>query len=1112
MHLHLLFKYSFIIGLILALIFAGNYQAYGSNAVTSLNNSLSFGILDTKVNISCQSCSMEEVLRQLEEASSTKFIYSQNDIRGIKFESLSYSGRALGSLLNELLSPYDLTYKVMNDRVIIKKEKQKGTGTIKGKVYDQKDENEVLPGASIRIEGTTKGTVTNVNGLFEIENLPEGTYTLIVSFVGYATQQVEGIKVIEGNETVVNVPLGTSTTELSEVVVKADIPVQYAPIRNSTEISLLSSMKADIGVVTGISNQQISRSLDRDAADVVKRVPGITILNNFVLIRGLSQRYTMTYINGMLAPSTEEDQRAFSFNLLPSGLIDNIMVYKSPSPELPAGFAGGIVKISTKQPNVARRLQLSISGQYREGTTFNSGYTNSGASQGDWLGLGLEDRKYADNLYTPTYKFPDRQFSPAALSEVTLNFPKPYDLQPLSKNISPDLRARLNYYDSWKLGGQTRINNLTSIGYTGQTRFITGETNGDIVPQATAEQALEEVPSIQATDSLYAKNVRISVLQSLNLNLNDNHSIGFTAFYNRSVDDETNIRDEKVFSSNNSFLTDRVVNYEYSVQDLLSAQLSGTHTLGIHQVDWRGGYNFSSKQAPDIQSHRFNAIDSSRTTGIYQIRGNADRVLRRGSFFTDEKGYTTGIDYSVRPIPNLKLKAGGMYQTTDRTFESWYYGLDHTTSATSYSFGQTPTPWYNLSTLLSDSLVLTADGSEGYYLFRDVTEGLFSVENGYYAGYTGAEWKILNDRLQLNAGIRYESYTRQLFDQYDNKLFTSGGYDYNKPLTGGGYAPIGDTITGPTFAYWLPSASINWSFSDKMKITTSYGKTIDRPAYRETTPYDYYDFENNIIRAGDASLLDATIQNYDLRWEYYPKEGEFIALGAFYKDMENVIESIDVTNISAQSGYRRFDFINSPGATIKGLEVEVRKNLSFIPWRPLQYFSVIANYALMQNRVEFFEVENEENARTFVPEGARFRPFVGAVPYVLNANLYFNQPEWGTTFSVLVNSIGQKLVATSAPRLAPIYELGRTTLDLVWNQRLNNWLSLKLGVQNLTDASITQYRDTNLDGQFDEGKIQEVRFKYFKDGDNDGVRYGYDYKTRSYRTGAYYSVGLTMEF
>ena len=1073
------------------LIFLSSFtQITGNTVDKNVNND----ILKTAVTLNCTNCTMKEVLNYLEESTEIKFIFSTGNVKGISFPNLAYVNTPLGEVLEALLSPYELTYTVMNGRIIIRAERQPGTGTIRGSVFDAKNKEEFLIGASVRVEGTNFGAPVNIDGIFEITDVPVGTYSLLISYVSYQSRRIEGIQVTENIVTVVDVSLDQQMTKLDEIVVTADFPVEYVPIKNSTEMTLLSSIRAETGIVTGISHQQISRSLDRNAADVAQRIPGVTLLNNFVLIRGLDPRYTMTFLNGMIAPSTEENQRAFSFNLVPSGLLDQMMVYKSPAPELPAQFAGGVVKVSTKQANTARRIQIGISGQYRTGgSSFADTYTNTGTSDSDWIGLGLEDRLYDERLYRPDFQFPEKDFFPGANAELTRDFPEPYSLRRSTHNF--DKRFNINYYDSWKIGGG-RLNNLTSATYTNEASF----RRVDAIQDQRATQdgddfIVEPIPEAQFVDSVYDAGLRLSVLENLNYLINDNHQIGFTGFFNRQILDQTVVRDG--FRQRNLRNTIRRINFEYSRLDLFSGQLSGNHVFGRHNLQWYAGRTWAEESIPDLQSYEFYNVDSAKTQGTYIIRDRIiDRNTRRGGFFMEEDGYMAGVDHDYTFSNGLKLKTGGMVQLQDRLFESWYYSSYYDGNLDLQDLNE---PWFNIPGIYDDSLI--SNDQSGLFLIRDFDEGRYSVDYQLYAGYFGFELPLWNNLIQLNAGIRYEWTERKLFDNVDRLVITDGGFNDNA-----GGVPVGDTIAGPVFDYWLPSASVSWNITSAMKLRATYGKTLDRPAFREIANFSFLEFEERVIYTGNPNLIDAEIQNYDLRWEWYPTPEEFVAVGVFYKDMTNAIELTDVTNRSALSGSgnSRMVYINTEEAYVRGFEIEVRRHLGFIPWRPLRYFSIIGNYAYMQNRVDLgeeFEADEDQ------PEIGNYRPFVGASPYVANVALYFEQPEWGTTISALVNSIGQRMISTGMVNQGPIYQRERTTLDLTWSQRLTSFLSLKVGVQDLLNQAFEFYRDDNLDGEYTPGQVLNVT--YARSEREEPV---IDFMDRRFRPGSYYSVGLSVEF
>jgi hypothetical protein len=225
-------------------------------------------------------------------------------------------------------------------------------GSISGKVVDAANKEAVI-GANAVIQGTTVGASTDLDGNFTIANLKPGTYTIAISFVTYKTHIIPDIVVEPGKIVSVEVELNEDATELAEVIVTGNRQV-------NTDYSLVAAIKESKLVVSGISAEQISRVPDRDAAQIMQRVPGISIVDNrFVMIRGVSERYNQIMINKVIGPSTEVDKRSFSFDLIPSGAIDQILIYKSGSADIPGDFAGGVVQVVTRQFNDENYFQGS---------------------------------------------------------------------------------------------------------------------------------------------------------------------------------------------------------------------------------------------------------------------------------------------------------------------------------------------------------------------------------------------------------------------------------------------------------------------------------------------------------------------------------------------------------------------------------------------------------------------------------------------------------------------------------------------------------------------------------------------------------------------------------
>ena len=279
------------------------------------------------------------------------------------------------------------------------------TSSIKGKIEDA-ETGETLIGATVLIQGTNKGAITDIDGNYTLGSIAPGAYNLVISYVSYE-QLVERIVVAKGESAELNFKLRPSSVQMDEVKIVANK-------RTDTEISMISGIKSSNLVASGISKQQISKSQDKDASEVISRVPGVTVRDGrFINVRGLDERYNVVLINGVQTPSSESDRRAFSFDMIPSSLIDNLMLYKTPAPEIPADFAGAVVLVQTRNTVDNNSIDISYGTGYRYNTTFKDFYSYKGGKT-DWLGFDDGTRGLPNEFPSTQQEFRDLADDPSA--------------------------------------------------------------------------------------------------------------------------------------------------------------------------------------------------------------------------------------------------------------------------------------------------------------------------------------------------------------------------------------------------------------------------------------------------------------------------------------------------------------------------------------------------------------------------------------------------------------------------------------------------------------------------------------------------------------------------
>jgi hypothetical protein len=227
--------------------------------------------------------------------------------------------------------------------------------TLSGKTKSNKEE---LIGVTIWLtnKDTNKkvGSTSDIESKYQFQNVVAGNYSIKASFVGYK-EYTKDITI--GGDTNLDIPLEEDAKVLQEVVVK-----QVA--KKETATALINTLKASYIVADGLSIESIKKTPDRTVGDALKRVSGVTIQNDkFVLVRGLADRYNSALLNKSILPSTEPDRRAFSFDIIPTSLIDNIIINKGASANLPGDFAGGLVQITTKEVS-GDFLNVSLGGSW----------------------------------------------------------------------------------------------------------------------------------------------------------------------------------------------------------------------------------------------------------------------------------------------------------------------------------------------------------------------------------------------------------------------------------------------------------------------------------------------------------------------------------------------------------------------------------------------------------------------------------------------------------------------------------------------------------------------------------------------------------------------------
>ncbi len=915
-------------------------------------------------------------------------------------------------------------------------------GSINGQITDYKTK-EGLIGANVVIQGTSVGAATDIEGNYSIANIKPGTYNLVISSVTYKSQTVANVIVEAGKITTITLTLVEDVAELQEVVVTATREV-------NNDVSLMQGIKESKLVVSGISAEQITKLPDRDAAQIAQRVPGITIADNrFVVVRGLPQRYNQVMINGAIGPSTETDSRSFSFDLIPAGFIDQMLIYKSGTAELPGDFAGGIIQLVTKQPEQEDFTKVSFNVGFRDNTTFRDFKSPQGSAT-DWLGFDNGFRDLPSSFPTTAFlKSTNRNDFNRERAGKSLN----NNFALTSSQAPVDLGFNITTSQSFKIG-KVSARNLTSVGYSNSYQTYQAEfnrfnefSNGVLTPR------------FKYADNTYIRETRVSAMHNWDFKLNSKNRIEFKNLFVQLGENRTLVRVGNDFIQQPNF--DRV-NYAYYYLDrsIYSGQLQGFHKLrSNNQINWVIGANLINKEEPDFRRFRTNRDISERGTENpfqMQLPPNSN-LFDTGRFWSSLKdnGYNNAVNFEHKfGNPEKKrtpiFKAGYLVEYRTRTFNARYM---------SYLYPGTSDPaiGVQLSRLPISDIFAPQNISRNNGLVIEEGTGVsdaYTGSNLLTAAYLGGSLPL--GKFDLAGGFRIENNVQKV-----------------DAISGNGPVKVENTVLAP-----LPFLNVSYNLSDRSLIRAAYSRTLNRPEFRELAPFLFYQFEVDANIVGTPTLRTAFINNLDIRYELYPNPGEIFSIGGFYKSFKDPIELYNqITGESPQ-----FFYANSPEATSLGVEIEFRKSLASLGVSKfLRNTSINANAALIKSQVDVGAGATNQ---------ARFRPLTGQSPYIVNIGAYYNDQESGFSANIAYNVFGARIFTVGDILYPTWFEMPRNILDIQIAKEIKKKFEIKLNVQNLLNAS----------------------YQFKQDNANDSEIQGGDPLLRGYQIGAQYSLSFSVKF
>ncbi len=887
---------------------------------------------------------------------------------------------------------------------------------LQGKVLDA-ETGEPLRGATVQVLETPRGTFTDPKGYFRITNLKPSRYSLKVSYIGYQTKI---IKEIENQNEELNITLIPEVKATQEVIIEASKVMD-------NESAILTRRKNSAQVSDGISIEEIKKLPDGNIGSTLKRLPGITMVNDFIVVRGMNERYNNAALDGSLLPSTEADKKAFSFDLYPSEFIENVNIVKSYTPDIPGNFAGGLVLLNSTDFPAGKIFKVSIGTSSNTNTTFKSNafQTYSGGAT-DWLGFDDGTRQLPSDFPKNRLEFNNLQISANNPFDTT-NAKERYEsvmksfsnktLKQINKTITPLDDKKINLF----FANTFDISNVT----LGITAIGTYNTN-QLVSNIERNTFLSNFDPIYVTSGNQStREVQLSGLFNLALKINSSNIITLKNSFNNTAQDELLILNGKDVGY--QFLEFKNFSFHYTQKSLFYSTLHGVHYFGTNDMllDWSLACSELKRDEPDYRRFRFSRqladleYDPNTPFLVELLSNQQGDGTRAGRFYSNlyEKTLNPSINYSIT-IFSIKFKIGSLAESRKRSF-----------NARSITLTASPALREDLYNLMSDyrniDKIFDPDNfnyDDGFRIGEDSKlSDSYSANETLLAGYGMFDIpvKLISIPFRIIGGVRIENNTIELNSFSINDEPVNIKYRTND---------------------LLPSLNIIANTSKESNIRFAFSRTVARPSFREFAPFAFYDYYNLSLVQGNPNLKRSLINNIDLRYEMFPTLNEVYSISFFYKTFENAIEE---TIYPQQSELTR-TFGNADGtARNYGIELEFRKNLGFLS-SILKDFSLNGNLALIKSQIT-------------IKQGGKgtedTRPMWGQSPYTFNLNLFYQNYESGTIATLSYNTFGKRIAQVSQVGIYQtdnphIYELPTHHLDFSLTQKLLNF-QLKFGIRNI---------------------------------------------------------------
>lgn len=1064
----------------------------------------SFGILPLLALVLALSCSIPAVAQTFDAQfpaetllSRVKKISEQGNATVLADQQLVGSTRVTALSAKEITSeqalirslestPFSFRKTAASSYVIVKdptasQTAPKGRGTLSGTVIDRN--GFPVPGATVLVAGTMTGTSTDVKGRFRLE-VPARTLAVDVSCISYQTMRIADVKVGAGRTVPLDVVLQDADEKIEEVVVTASYD------RASAE-GMYARQRARSVMSDGLSADMIKRTTDNNLGQVLKRMSGVVVNDNkYIAVRGLSEQYNNVTLNGSSLSSTEPNRKNFSFDLIPTALIDNVTIVKTFTPDMQGEFAGGTVEVSTLSIPTEGFVTLNAGTGFNTASTGKDFYTGPRYGADWFLGNPSErqwyGRDYKNNIYNTYFRDLNGTINPSdrdAAYKMASKIPNHFGLYKYKGQ--PMQNYGITAGRPFHLKGGHTLGIVAAVNY----RHEENTTNFDVINFTKPDYSSHgghEFGFVTTAGAIANMGWEYK-----------GHSLKWNNLFNNRFTNSSIRRIVNDDSGNNLYET-----YSSPLRTYLwQTRLEGDHTLldGALRITWSGDLNGMNRNSPDDRLTMRYLMEGEDGKPLLGENGeyllnrpfwgeNIKRIgeghVKYGNLDEKKQNVTLNAEYNFQVGDNRqKVKAGywGTFRQADYVEQYLKPWLGDTGDAFNMG-GLNDLQLYDPQNILNGHFIYYPAGQKS--LWEDYYHGRQKMHAAYLMG----EFQFLR-RLRVTAGVRMEHN-----DMRNTTAHPSASYR--------------DTVNVLKATDWLPAVNAVYNLSDKLAVRASYSRTLARPDFRDLGPYEYWNVSNRLLYVGIRPLKQTAIQNADIRLEWYPEAGEIISAGFFYKKFKDPVEHL-ITNPQTAGNYQFWSF-NLDKSELYGLEFNLRKSFGFLaPGSFLMDLFLTANVTWIHGEVQYNEKAvnealygtrpNPGEENTVTPD--RKRPLEGMAPYTVNAGLNYEGKFFSIAMSYNVN--GRKIALTGPKMLDDEYEAPRHLLDAqIAFRLLRQRMEIKLNASDLLAQDYIHYLNYYKYEMLD--NVEHVsHLEYNKDGDR--IR-------NKYRRGTTFTLNVSYKF